>query len=57
MVSLSQYPLEVLHHEVRLVDETLDNCLINVTPEMLIWDKAYYSDGLDDRLLKEPEID
>ncbi len=43
-------------HEVRLVEETLDRCLTNATPELVIGDKAYDSDDLDDRLLSERGI-
>jgi transposase len=37
-------------HEVRLVEDTLDAMFVDEDPEHLIGDKAYDSDGLDDRL-------
>lgn len=37
-------------HEVTLVEQVLDQILINVAPTRLIGDKAYDSDGLDERL-------
>jgi len=38
--------------EVTLVDETLDSGFLDVEPEVLIGDKAYDSDGLDEHLLQ-----
>lgn len=37
-------------HEVRLVEETLDNSFVDEEPEKLIGDKAYDSDALDEVL-------
>ena len=37
-------------HQVKMVESTIDNCLISKPPELLIGDKAYDSDPLDDRL-------
>ena len=37
-------------HEVRLVEKTLENRLVNDKPERLIGDRAYDSDPLDERL-------
>ena len=34
----------------------MDSCLTNSTPKILIGDKAYDSDGLDDRLLSQRGI-
>ena len=35
------------HHEVRLVEPTLDACFVSESPVILIGDKAYDSDPLD----------
>ena len=43
--------------EVTLVDETLDAGFLEHAPERLIGDKAYDSDGLDQRLAKERGIE
>jgi transposase len=40
-------------HEVKLVEETLDNRFIQDNPFLLIGDKAYDSDPLDKKLLGE----
>jgi transposase len=40
-------------HEVTLVDATLDACFLEELPQRLIGDKAYDSDGLDQRLQQE----
>ncbi len=37
-------------HEVTLVDETIDNGFLDHVPDRLIGDRAYGSDGLDERL-------
>lgn len=37
-------------HEVRLVEKTLENRLVDDKPERLIGDRAYDSDPLDERL-------
>ena len=37
-------------HEVRLVEKTLENRLVDNQPERLIGDRAYDSDPLDERL-------
>ena len=44
-------------HEVTLVEETLDAMLIDEVPALLIGDKAYDSDPLDDRLRRERGIE
>jgi hypothetical protein len=44
-------------HEVRLVDQTLDNIFVDETPQRPIGDKAYDSDSLDERLLKKRGIE
>ena len=38
------------HHEVRLVEGTLDACFVSEFPVILIGDKAYDSDPLDTSL-------
>jgi transposase len=43
--------------EVTLVEETIDHGFLSVAPERLIGDKAYDSDGLDERLWTERRID
>jgi transposase len=40
-------------HEVTLVEETIDRRFLAVTPDRLIGDRAYDSDGLDERLREE----
>ncbi len=44
-------------HEVTLVEETLDNAFVADTIHRLIGDKAYDSNGLDQRLLEERGIE
>ena len=44
-------------HEVKLVEATLDSGFTQYAPDRLIGDKAYDSDGLDQRLLNERGID
>lgn len=43
--------------EVKLVEETIDHGFLGVAPDRLIGDKAYDSDGLDERLWKERQIE
>jgi transposase len=40
-------------HEVSLVEETIDRRFLTATPDRLIGDRAYDSDGLDERLREE----
>lgn len=44
-------------HEVTLVESTLDDLLVDETPQRLIGDKAYDCDPLDQRLLDERNIE
>jgi transposase len=44
-------------HEVKLVEDTIDNCFTQYAPDKLIGDKAYDSDPLDDRLLDERGVE
>ena len=44
-------------HEVTLVDDTLDGRFTRALPERLIGDRAYDSNGLDERLLAERGIE
>jgi hypothetical protein len=44
-------------HEVTLVESTLDDLLVDETPQRLIGDKAYDSDPLDERLCDERSIE
>ncbi len=44
-------------HEVTLVEETLDNAFVADALHRLIGDKAYDSNGLDERLLEERGIE
>jgi hypothetical protein len=44
-------------HEVTLVDETIDNGFLEDAPDCLIGDRAYDSDGLDKRLMRERGIE
>jgi len=43
--------------EVTLVEETIDHGFLSVAPDRLIGDKAYDSDGLDERLWNERHIE
>jgi len=44
-------------HEVTLVEETIDNGFLEYAPDRLIGDKAYDSNGLDERLREERGIE
>jgi len=44
-------------HEVKLVEETIDSGFTQYAPNKLIGDKAYDSDGLDQRLLEERNVE
>ena len=44
-------------HEVKLVEETIDSGFTQYAPNKLIGDKAYDSDGLDQRLLDERNVE
>ena len=44
-------------HEVTLVEETIDNGFLEDAPDRLIGDKAYDSNGLDERLREERGIE
>ncbi len=44
-------------HEVTLVGETIDNGFLDRAPDRLIGDRAYDSDGLDNRLREERGIE
>ena len=44
-------------HEVTLVEKTLDGCFTRNSPEKLIGDKAYDSDNLDHKLLKDRGVE
>ncbi len=44
-------------HEVTLVEETIDHAFLAAAPERLIGDRAYDSDGLDERLWEERGIE
>jgi len=44
-------------HEVKLVEETIDSSFTQYAPNKLIGDKAYDSDGLDQRLLEERNVE
>ena len=48
---LSVYIESATPHEVKLVEKTLANRLVDELPEVLIGDKAYDSDELDQKLL------
>lgn len=43
--------------EIKLVEKTLDACATGASPQLLIGDKAYDSDPLDDRLRKAYHIE
>ena len=44
-------------HEVKLVEATIDSGFTEYAPDKLIGDKAYDSDGLDEKLLEERDIE
>jgi transposase len=44
-------------HEVKLVEKTVDKRFLNKTPDLLIGDKAYDSDPLDQRLKDQNGIE
>jgi len=44
-------------HEVKLVEATIDSGFTQHAPDRLIGDKAYDSDGLDDQLLEDRQIE
>jgi transposase len=44
-------------HEVTLVEETIDSGFTEHAPDRIIGDKAYDSDGLDQRLLEDRGIE
>jgi transposase len=44
-------------HEVKLVEATIDASFTTYAPDRIIGDKAYDSDGLDDRLLYDRGIE
>ena len=44
-------------HEVKLVEATIDSGFTQYAPDKLIGDKAYDSDGLDQRLLDERNVE
>ena len=44
-------------HEVTLVDQTIDSAFVEHAPNRLIGDKAYDSDGLDERLMDERGVE
>ena len=44
-------------HEVTLVDQTIDSGFVEHAPDRLIGDKAYDSDGLDERLMHERGVE
>jgi len=44
-------------NEVLLVDDTLDACFLDELPQRVIGDKAYDSNQLDERLLRERNVE
>ena len=44
-------------HEVTLVEQTLDACVVDEAPKRLIGDKAYDSDPIDEKLAKERGVE
>ena len=44
-------------HEVKLVEQTLDSSFLDEVPQMLIGDKAYDSDPLDEKLRSERGVE
>ena len=44
-------------HEVKLVEATIDSSFTEYAPNKIIGDKAYDSDGLDQRLLDERNVE
>ena len=52
---ISVYTDSATPHEAKLVEKTLDNRFVDKLPEVLIGDKAYDSDKLDQKLLERSE--
>ena len=44
-------------HEVKLVEATIDSRFTQYAPDRIVGDKAYDSDGLDERLLNDRGIE
>ena len=44
-------------HEIKLVENTLDDCFLNELPQKILGDKAYDSDALDKKLLEERNVE
>jgi len=44
-------------HEVKLVEATIDSSFTHYAPDRIVGDKAYDSDGLDERLLNDRGIE
>ena len=56
-IPVAAYVESASPHEVKLVEATIDCCFIQYAPDRLIGDKAYVSDGLDQKLLEERGVE
>ena len=56
-VPLAVYTCSASPHEVTLVNNTLDACVLEELPQKLIGDKAYDSDKLDEQLADERNVE
>lgn len=56
-VPLAVHACSASPHEVTLVKQTLDACVLEELPQKLIGDKAYDSDVLDEELVKERNVE
>ena len=56
-VPISVYTCSASPHEVTLVNETLDACVLDEVPQKVVGDKAYDSDKLDEQLAKERNVE
>ena len=54
---LALYTCSASPHEVTLVDDTLDACVLEELPQIVIGDKAYDSDKLDQQLAEERGVE
>ena len=48
---------EASRHEVKLVEQTLESSFVDDKPELLIGDKAYDSDTLDEQMAKDYQVE
>ena len=56
-VPLAVHACSASPHEVKLVNDTLDACVLEELPQKLVGDKAYDSDKLDEQLADERNVE